>query len=123
MSYHFTSEISKESRKNEVETLLARGNHKSAEEKIEVVERLLAREDKHGFCMPFAAKLVPKVKGALVQPCGLATQFSLQADGSRKEKERLTHDLSFSTNEERNSVNDRIDMSGYPEMFYGWCLL
>jgi hypothetical protein len=123
MSYHFNSEISEESRRNEVKTLLARGNHKSAEEKIEVVERLLAREVKHGFCMPFAAKLVPKVKGALVQPCGLATQFSLQADGSRKEKERLTHDLSFSTNEERNSVNDRIDMSRYPEMFYGWCLL
>jgi hypothetical protein len=59
----------------------------------------------------------------MVQPCGLATQFGLEADGSRKEKKPLTHDLSCSLTGEEISVNERVDMSRYPEMFYIWCLL
>jgi hypothetical protein len=57
-----------------------------------------------------------------VQPCGLASQLSLTADGSRVEKERLTHDLSYEITGEGISVNSRVDMSMYPEMIFGWCL-
>jgi hypothetical protein len=37
-------------------------------------------------------------------------------------KERLTHDMSFSITGEGLSVNNRVDMSAYTEMVYGWCL-
>jgi hypothetical protein len=59
----------------------------------------------------------------MVQPCGLASQFSLKADGSRKLKHRLTHDLSYQVDPVgKVSVNSRVDMDQYPEMVFGWCL-
>jgi hypothetical protein len=66
--------------------------------------------------------VVERIRGAMVQPLGLATQYGLTEDGSRKVKYRLTQDLSFSLTEPDMSVNSRIDMDQYPEMFYGWCI-
>ena len=36
----------------------------------------------------------------------------------------MTQDLSFSTSRDKEptSINDRIDMSAYSEMIFGWCL-
>ncbi len=51
------------------------------------------------------------------------SQYALTASGDRQLKERLTQDLTYSLTEEGISVNDRIDMSQYTEMIYGWCLL
>jgi len=64
----------------------------------------------------------PKLQGAMVQPCGLATQSGLLPDGSRKLKKRLTHKLSYSLTRPGTPVNSRIDMDKYPEMVYRWCL-
>ena len=47
-----------------------------------ITEAQLRKDVKHGFSFPFPRGLVKKLKGALVQPCGLASQFALQADGS-----------------------------------------
>jgi hypothetical protein len=123
MPYHFTKEISEPERQAEFEAQIARGNHKSATDDEDAVQALLDREVKHGFSMPIPSALVDKLRGAMVQPCGLASQFALQSDGSRKRKKRLTHDLSHSATGPNVSVNDRVDMDRYPEMFYGWCLL
>jgi hypothetical protein len=49
-----------------------------------------------------------------VEPCGLASQFALNADGSRVPKDRLTHDLSYKITGKNISVNNRVDMSRYP---------
>jgi hypothetical protein len=37
-------------------------------------------------------------------------------------KHRLTHDLSFEITGEDLSVNNRVDMTQYPKMIFGWCL-
>ncbi|KAI2497633.1 hypothetical protein MHU86_16882 [Fragilaria crotonensis] len=60
---------------------------------------------------------------AMVQPLGLVQQWSIDHDGERKIKYRLTQDLSFSTNRTREptSINARVNMSAYVEMVYGWC--
>jgi hypothetical protein len=58
----------------------------------------------------------------MVQPAGVVKQFSLQEDGSRTLKRRLTQDLSFPLTSPNASVNNRIDMEAYVEMIYGWCL-
>jgi hypothetical protein len=123
MDYEFTTAIPEDDCKDEVTRMLERGNHKSAAERPEVTQRLLKRDVTYGFAMACEPSIVQDLKGAMVQPCGVARQFSLQADGSRAEKERLTHDLSFDAQNRQVSVNNRIDMSQYPEMVYGWCLL
>jgi hypothetical protein len=123
MDYIFRRELTSREMKREAEHMIGRGNHKSATAAEEVVKRLLLKDVTHGFSLPFPASQIPKIPNSAVQPCGLAAQFSLQADGSRVVKQRLTHDLSYAITGEGISVNDRIDMSRYPEMYYGWCLI
>jgi hypothetical protein len=65
---------------------------------------------------------VHKILDALVQPCGMVCQFALNASGGHELKTRLIQDLSYSITDDSISVNDRIDMSQYTGMVYGWCL-
>jgi hypothetical protein len=122
MSYHFTDELSEEERTEEVRAMIKRGNHKSVQEDSEAVGKLLAKDVLHGFSLPVDPSIVPRLPGAMVQPCGVVKQFSLQEDGSRILKRRLTQDLTFPLTFEKASVNNRIDMDMYVEMIYGWCL-
>ena len=123
MPYLVSRELSEDERVAELSHQVTRGNHKSASSKSDEVAALLAKDVKHGFCLPFPAQLVDKIKGGMVQPCGLASQFSLLEDGSRVAKDRLTHDLSYCITAPDASINKRVDMEQYPEMTYGWCLL
>ena len=122
MRYEFRRELSEEERIKELGAMLERGNHKSAKDDTAEVERLLGKDVEHGFSLPVLTSIVKKIKWAMVQPAGLASQFALQPDGSRVPKDRLTHDLTFEDSE-GTSVNNRVDMDRYPDMIYGWCLL
>jgi len=77
----------------------------------------------HGFSVPILPESVPNIKGAMVQPLGIAIQTTLNDKGLRTPKYRLTQDLSYSHSTKHASVNSRIDMDAYPEMIYGWCLM
>jgi hypothetical protein len=120
MSYKFKRQISEDERIKKLEGMIARGNHKLAEAGADKARELLAKDVLHGFLIPISPETVTLIKGAMVQPLGLASQFTLAEDGSRKEKFRLTQDLSFSLTDELNSINERIGMSEYRDMIYGW---
>jgi hypothetical protein len=122
MHNKFTTELTSEQRLEELDANVKRGNHKSAESEPEKVISLLAKDVRHGFSLPVLPDLAYKLLDALVQPCGMVRQFALNASGGRELKTRLTQDLSHSITEEKISVNDRIDMSQYADMIYGWCL-
>ena len=104
--------------------MLARGNHKSAQEEPEIVEQLLAKDVAHGFSMVTPRELVPQIPGAMVQPVGLAKQWTMGENGDRKIKCRITQDSSYSktSKEPPMSINSRIDMEQCPEMVHGWAL-
>ena len=122
MDCFFSEPLQEEKRIQELRANLARGNHKSATANSSKTWELLLKDVHHGFSLPLPRKAVERIKGAMVQPCGLAHQFSLKADGSRERKHRLTHDLSFEISGKDLSVNSRVDMNRYPEMICGWCL-
>ena len=124
MPYVFTRELDPVTKLTELETLLARGIHKSAKEFPDQVAALLAKDVLHGFTIPIPTRTVRKIPGSAVQPLGLASQWTLDENGNRVLKFRMTQDLSFSSHQtgEQMSINSRIDMTAYPEMFYGWCL-
>ena len=123
MPYVFTRELNPVTKLAELETLLARGNHKSAKEFSDQVTKLLAKDVLHGFTIPIPTDAVRRIPGAAIQPLGLATQWTLDEEGKRIVKFRMTQDLSFSSHQkgEPTSINSRIDMSAYAEMIYGWC--
>ena len=123
MPYVFTRELDSVTKLAELETLLTRGNHKSAKNFPDQVANLLAKDVRHGFSIPIPTRTVRAIPGAAVQPLGLASQWTLNEEGERVIKFRMTQDLSFSSHQtgEAVSINSRIDMSAYAEMIYGWC--
>ena len=60
---------------------MTRGNHISATESAEDVTKLLEKDVKHDFPLPVEVSAVTKLKGAMVQPCGLANHFTLTKTG------------------------------------------
>ena len=87
MNYHFTSELSKEQHLLDLDANIKRGNHKSAESKPAKVGSLLAKDVRHGFSLTVIPEPAYKLVGALVQPCCMVRQFTLNADGGRELKE------------------------------------
>ena len=122
MDYRFTESLSETQRRAEVAAMIERGNHQSVQEDSDEVAKLLAKDVLRGFSLPVSPSLVPDLVDAMVQPAGVVKQFSLQEDGSRILKRRLTQDLSFPLTFPKASVNKRINMEAYAEMIYGWCL-
>jgi hypothetical protein len=122
MDYRFHTQLSEPERTAELTEMINRGNHKSADDEPSVVNKLLLKDVTHGFSLPLPPETIARIRGALVQPLGLAKQWSLNQHGGRIPKYRLTQDLSFSISQDACSVNDRIDMKQYAEMIYGWCL-
>ncbi len=96
MPHRCSREITEAEREREVLAMLTRGNHKSAQDEPEIVEQLLSKDAVHGFSMVTPTELVPPIPNAMVQPVGLAKQWTLDEEGNRKVKHRITQDLSCS---------------------------
>jgi hypothetical protein len=124
MDYQFLVELSETERSNEMLANLQRGNHKSAETNSLQVAKLLLKDVTHGFAWVVPKYIVPLIPEAMVEPLGLAEQWTLDEQGNRVPKYRLTQDLSFTFEKAGppKSINSRIDMQAYPEMIYGWCI-
>jgi hypothetical protein len=114
MDYVFTTELDEGKRILEMEANITRGNHKSASDHQDHLVRLLDRDVNYGFAMPNPKLAVHKLKGAMVQPAGVTSQFTILENGSRTKKQRLTHDLTYAATFQGASVNSRIDMTKYP---------
>jgi hypothetical protein len=56
----------------------------------------LTKDVVHGFSMVIPVELVPLIPDAMVQPVGLAKEWTLDEDGNRIIKYRITQDLSYS---------------------------
>ena len=119
--YRLSRELSEDERAKELAAQIVRGNHKSATESEAEVQTLLEGDVRHGFVLPVWEDALLRVKGCHLQPGGMVRQFSLKADGTRKVKNRFTHDLSYSITLEDASINSRVQMNRYPDMVYGWC--
>lgn len=84
-------------RKDDLEYMIARGNHKSAisEENEVTLLKSYEKEVEYGLMLPVTFESVTKIKGAGVIPVGLATQFTIDNIVNKKTKRRTTHDASF----------------------------
>lgn len=66
MSFHFKSRLTEAEREEEVEAILARGNHKSATTEADQVSLLLAKDVTHGFSVPIPVDTIRLLTGAAV---------------------------------------------------------
>lgn len=77
----------------------------------------------YGYAVPVSKETVFKLKDTMAQLCNLNNQFTLMETGEQVSKKRLTHNMSKGIMKENASINDRADISRYPAMIYGFCLL
>jgi hypothetical protein len=81
MNYRFHTELSEPERATELTAMINRGNHKSAEDEPAAVNTLLLKAVTQSFLLPLPPATVALIRGALVQPLGLAKQWTLNKNG------------------------------------------
>ena len=74
-----------------MESAIDRGNHKSATNKLDMLESLVGDDIKAGFQVPLPIDVVRKIKNGVLAPYGIAHQFSINKLGERIDKDRLIH--------------------------------
>ena len=101
--------------------MVERGNHKSAPSKENTLQELVIDNVWTGFQVPVPVETVKKIKGGVVEPYGIAEQFSINERGEIIEKNRITHDQSFEFLE-GNSINSQLIRDNLPLLRYRGCL-
>jgi hypothetical protein len=107
----------------DLEAQLQRGNHKSAVERIAVLDGLNAVDTAHGysFCLPSDA--IRDIREAAVAPHGVIHQGTIDEFGAPASKDRPTHDQSFSARPGGRSINSRCLMDETTPCMFGHALL
>ena len=123
VKFHLLRELTEQERKDDLRKAIEYGNHKSADTNIDEVMRLLLKDVEHGFALPLPTSMLERIPGVIVQPTGAAIQTTISETGDQCEKIRVTHDSSFNFSDDKRSLNDRVDMTAYAELIYGYCLL
>ena len=100
--------IGKAARLQNLHQMMSRGNHKSAESKIEIVRNLTQDDVTKGFALPLPRLVAPLIKNGEVYPVGLASNQTFNETGKEILRYRLTHDLSFPV-KKGIAINDRVE--------------
>ncbi|KAI2505693.1 hypothetical protein MHU86_8752 [Fragilaria crotonensis] len=110
-------------RRTDVVAALARGNHKSARGHEAKLLDMLRDEVRRGWQLPLPREAALELPNCEVAPLGITEQHTIDEDGNRVPKLRLTHDQSFNmTRGAKRSVNDRVDVSQLTPARFGRAL-
>ena len=125
IQYGFRDDIhySESQRTTDIKASIQRGNNKSALDPIhkEFILKNYTKEVERGWMLPIPKTTVQKMKGGGVIPIGIATQHTVNEQGNRIEKHRLTHDCS-NVRDSGWSVNTMVNEELLEPCIYGHCL-
>jgi len=121
--YKLENIVDEKTRKNDLNEMIKRGNHKSALKlkNRKVLEKAFKKEVEKGWTIPITLKTIKRIKNLFVIPLGVADQFSIDELGKRIQKQRVTHDASFPS-PSGDSVNNRTIEALLQQCIYGQCL-
>ena len=114
-------DLDEETRLNDFESALARGNHKGAQKKPELLFDLINKDVVHGYCLPVPLSKLIRLPGAVLAPLNIQAQNTIDEFGNIVKKDRLTHDQSFDFSE-KSSVNSRVAKEELQPCRYGHCI-
>lgn len=102
--------IDDDQRKEDIDRLLERGNHKSAltKENAAALNKAFDKEVKFNWAIPILPHCIKLIKDACLTPLGVAVQWSINAKNERILKRRVTHDCSFVGPASNTSPNSRV---------------
>ena len=116
------SQMSNESRKQDLKNSLVIGNHKGVELQPEFYKKLNISDVEKGYSLPIPLNKLICIPGALACPMNIIEQHSISDTGEIVEKQRACHDLSFPIPPSNLSVNLRVDKSLLHNCMFGYCL-
>jgi len=121
--YKLEKIVDETTRKNDLNAMIERGNHKSATKSTnqKVLEKAFRKEVEKGWSIPITIKALKRIKNLVVIPLGVADQISINEKGQRIPKKRVTHDASF-LSPSGDSVNNRTIEALLQQCIYGQCL-
>jgi hypothetical protein len=119
---NFTKEPEDQQRHLENQALIEYQNHNKARNNADILAKTLAKEVHLGFACVIPINCIHLIKDAMVVPLGIVEQYSINNEGIRVPKLRLTHDQTFTRLPDSLSGNNLLDMQQFAEMIYGFCL-
>eukprot|EP00956_Cyclotella_meneghiniana_P025476 scaffold53298_cov92-Cyclotella_meneghiniana.AAC.1 len=115
------TELDEETRLADLEAALARGNHKGASEKLDLLMKLVTKDVIHGYAMALPLNKLLRIPGVVLAPVNIQAQNTINEFGEIIAKDRLTHDQSFDFSPE-SSVNSRVITEKLLPVRYGHCI-
>ena len=100
-----------------------RGNHKGAILQESTLNKLVGKDIVHGFALPITSESITKVKGGKFAPLNITTQWTIDEEGNKVQKKRLTHDQSFQGLASGISLNEQVVTSELEPLIYGHMFL
>ena len=97
--------------------MLERGNHKSSEDNIDVVQQLTEEDVAKGFAIPLMQEIAPLIKNGEVYPVGLVSNHTFDDKGMPIVRYCIAHDLSFPI-KKGIAINDRVNKEELPALQY-----
>ena len=113
--------LDEENRIKDVEDALKFGNHKGANKKQELLEKLVTDDVTRGFAIPFPLSKIIQIPGILLAPLNIQAQNTINERGEIIPKNRLTHDQSWKW-QSGTSVNSRVIKDELMPCYFGRAL-
>jgi hypothetical protein len=114
-------ELEEETRLLDFQSALARGNHKGATKKQDLLVKLVEKVVVQGYGLPLLLSKLSRIPGAVLAPMNVQAQNTINEFGQIIEKDRLTHNQSFDFSPD-SSVNSRVIWDDLPPVRYGQCM-
>ena len=102
---------------------LRRGNHKGAVSQAKDLTTLIKKDVTHAYALSITIETAEKIEGGAWAPLNIQEQWTINEEGERVKKKRLTHDQSFPGLASEESINDRVDKDSLEPLIYGFMFL
>ena len=102
---------------------IARGNHKGALAQQKLLHELVTKDVAHGFALPITTEAAKSIQGAAYAPLNIQEQWTIDAQGKKMKKKRLTHDQSFPGMASDISLNEQVVEEKLEPLIYGYMFL
>jgi len=98
-----------------------RGSHKSSSKHLSKLDSIISEEISRDFALPLPIDILFKIPNATLAPLGCHQQETINEQGERIPKYRITHDQSF-PGPSGHSVNSRVIRESLPPCMYSFVL-
>jgi hypothetical protein len=115
-------EVSDETRSEDIQFHLDRGNHKSSIKFKSAMDTNISEDIIQGFALPLPISVIYEIPDASLAPLGCHKQETINERGEKIPKFRMTHDQSF-PGPSGLSVNLRVKKQLLPNIMYSFVLL